>query len=86
MTQIIDYEPKFSEMLACISAVNDMRARSQLYKMYTNCRKIHTEMSQELVECRRRKKLTQKYTELETNLNLSISEFEQWTTFANLLY
>ena len=54
--------------------------------MYQNCKNIFTEMSKEDVECRRLKKTTVKYRELEQKLNESIQEFEQWITFATLIY
>jgi hypothetical protein len=73
----------------CLNAVNktsDIRARSALWKMYTNVRKTWVEMDQEMVQCRRAKRLTPKYKELESKLTTYIAEFEQWLTMAALLY
>ena len=82
----MDYEAKLAELRESINSTADIRARSELYALYRNCRITWEEMSKEMVECRRRKKLTQKYTELETQLNERIDNFEQWITFAKLLY
>lgn len=75
-----------ARLLAVVSSTKDIRARSDLYKMYQNCKKIYTELDQESVECRRMKRTTLRYTELEQKLNESITEFEQWITYAALLY
>jgi hypothetical protein len=80
------YQQKLDHLLTVISSTKDIRARSDLYKVYTNCRNIYTELDRESVECRRQKRITLRYTELEQKLNLSIQEFEQWITYASLLY
>jgi len=82
----MDYESKLEELLLLVRTTKDMRARSQLFKMYTNCKSVYTEMSKELVECRRYQKVTHKYTELEQKLQENITNFEQWAMFATLLY
>ena len=82
----MDYESKLEELLLLVRTTKDMRARSQLFKMYANCKAVHTEMSKELVECRRYQKVTHKYTELEQKLQENITNFEQWAMFAALLY
>ena len=81
-----DFSAKMTRLLAIVSSTKDMRARSDLYKMYQNCKNIYIELDKETVECRRLKRNTLRYTELEQKLNESIKEFEQWITFANLLY
>jgi hypothetical protein len=43
-------------------------------------------MDQEMVNCRRRDKLTQKYTELEAQFVEAVNTFEQWTVMAALMY
>lgn len=75
-----------ARLLAVVSSTKDIRARSDLFKMYHNCKDIYTEMSRESVECRRLKRNTLRYTELEQKFNESITEFEQWITYAALLY
>ena len=81
-----DYHLKMARLLGVVSSTTDMRARSDLYKMYQNCKKIYVELDQESVECRRLKRTTLRYTELEQKLNKSTQEFEQWITYATLLY
>ena len=82
----MDYEAKLTELRTTIAATADMRARSELYALYRNCRIVCDEMSKEEVECRRRKKVTQKYKDLEVQLQERIANFEQWITFSKLLY
>ena len=81
-----DFSNKLADLFIVVSNTKDMRARSDLFKMYKNCKKIYTDLSKEAVECRRLKRKTVKYTELEQKLNESIQEFEQWISFAALLY
>lgn len=80
------YSEKMARLLGIISSTKDMRARSDLMKMYQNCKRIYIELDKESVECRRLHKETVKYRELEQKLNFSITEFEQWITYAALLY
>lgn len=77
---------KLDECLTALQNTADIRAKSALWKFYNNCRTIWIELDKEMVECRRRKRLTQKYTELESKFNECVYNFEQWTTFAKLLY
>jgi translation initiation factor 2B subunit (eIF-2B alpha/beta/delta family) len=77
---------KMARLLTIVSSTKDMRARSDLMKMYQNCKKIYLELDKESVECRRLKRNTIRFTELEQKLNESINEFEQWISYAALLY
>lgn len=81
-----EYSAKLASLLTVVNQTTDMRARSQLYKLYNNCRKKFDELSKESVECRRMKKVTVKYTEIENQLQECIHNFEQWTFFAKLMY
>lgn len=81
-----EYSSKIASLLTIINQTTDMPARSQLYKLYINCRKKFDELSKESVECRRMKKITAKYTEIEKQLQECIHNFEQWTFFAKLMY
>ena len=81
-----EYQKRLSEMLAVISATSDIRARSQLMKIYWNCKHAYDEISRESVECRRLQKVTLKYTESVAKFEQSVAELEQWATFAKLLY
>ena len=77
---------RLDQCLVVIQKSEDMRAKSALWKMYTNVRKTWVEMDQEMVLCRRSKRVTPKYTELESKLTAYIAEFEQWLTMAALIY
>jgi len=77
---------KLEHLLKSFAPANDIRARSTLFKFYKNCREIYTKMDQEMVNCRRRDKLTQKYTELEAQFVEAVNTFEQWTVMAALMY
>ena len=81
-----EHQQRLSELLAVISATSDIRARSQLMKIYWNCKQAYDDISRESVECRRLQKVTPKYTELVQKFEKSVSELEQWATFAKLLY
>lgn len=81
-----EYSLKLASLLTVVNQTTDTQARSQLYKLYNNCRKKFDELSKESVECRRMKKVTAKYTEIEQQLQECIHNFEQWTFFAKLIY
>lgn len=82
----MDYNVKLDQLLTLVNDTKDIRARSELYKLYRNCRQITTEMSKEEVNCRRIKHITARYLELEKQLNQSIKIFEEWLFFSKLLY
>jgi hypothetical protein len=82
MEQLVKLENLFN----AIQETSDIRAKSQLFKMYRNCRKIATELSIELVECRRIKRPTARAQTLENELDLAINHLEQWVFFSKLLY
>lgn len=82
----MDYNNRLEELLAVINKTPDIRARSQLFKLYRNCRAMYTELNREEVECRRLHKVTAKYSEIERKLNESITNFEHWVSFSALLY
>jgi len=77
---------RLEQLLASVSHAKDIRARSTLYKFYKNCREIYTEMDKEMVLCRRKDKLTLKYTELQAEYTEAINTFEQWAVMAALMY
>jgi hypothetical protein len=82
----MDHQTKLAEIKEHINSLIDFRAKTELNALYRNCIAILEEISKEEVECRRRKKLTQKYTELETQLTERIEHIDQWVTYAKLLY
>jgi hypothetical protein len=73
-------------LLTCLQNTSDIRAKSALWKFYNNTRLIWVELDKEMIQCRRRGKLTQKYTELEVRYAENIKNFEQWITMATLIY
>jgi hypothetical protein len=83
----MDYAKRLEELRAESALKSHLRqARKDLDKMYQNCRRICEELSRESVECRRRKCVTQKYTEIETRLQEQIKNYEQWIFFAKLRF
>ena len=81
-----EYEIKLHDLLVIVAETKDIRARSQLYKIYRNVKESYDALDRESVECRRLKKTTAKYVVLEQKLNESIQVFEQWISFSALLY
>ena len=82
----MDYDAQLQDFFKQVQATEDMRARSQLFKMWKTCVNLRTEMDKEMVQCRRYQRVTPKYTELETQLGEAIHNFEHWVTYARLLY
>ena len=64
----------------------DIVPKSKMFKIYRNVSKAWTDLDIEFVECRRTKRLTPKYTDLERNLNECVTVFEQWSVMAALMY
>ena len=77
---------RLDELFLVIKSITDIRAKSELFKMYQNCRRIADILSRESVECKRLKRVTPKYTDLLLQLDNSVYDFEQWVTFSKLLY
>ena len=77
---------KLEGSLLVLQKIADIRAKSELWKFYNAARKIWTEMDKEMVTCRRKGRLTLRYTELEAHYAEAIHTFEQWTTMAALMY
>jgi hypothetical protein len=74
---------------ACLTAmqnIKDIRARSTMFRFYKNCRITWVVLDQEMVNCRRQKRVTLKYTELEREFVEHIHTFEQWLLMATLMY
>ena len=80
------HRDRLDELLVSLQKMTDIRARSDMWKLYNNTRIIWTELDKEMVLCRRRGTVTLKYTELEAQYAESINVFEQWTTMATLIY
>ena len=82
----MDYDAVLQGFFKQVQGTDDIRARSELFKLWKNCVNIRTEMDKEMVQCRRYQRVTPKYTELEAQLNEAIQNFEHWVTYARLLY
>ena len=82
----LDHHRRLAQCLKSIGKIDDIRARSTLFKIYHNVSQAYCEMDKEMVECRRTQRVTLKYTELETKFNQAVTEFEQWTLMATLMY
>lgn len=64
----------------------DMVPKSKMFKIYRNVSKAWVELDREFVECRRIKRITPKYTDLQHRLYECITVFEQWSIMAALTY
>lgn len=82
MDEILD---KINTVEAQIAGVKNKVAYRDLRKMLSGIDRTITKMSQEDVECRRTKKVTSKYRELEQQARDQITHLEQMITFAALL-
>jgi hypothetical protein len=80
------YRDELDVCLTALQNTNNMVAKSTMWKFYNNCRLLWVELDTEMVECRRRKRVTQKYTELASKYTESIKNFEQWHVMAALMY
>lgn len=60
--------------------------KSKMWKFYRNVSKAWVLLDQEFVECRRVRRITPKYHDLQQNLNECIKVFEQWCVMAALMY
>jgi hypothetical protein len=84
--QHLAHKHKCSAMLQTVHGMQDIRARSALFKIYKNCSDLYTQMDKEMVNCRRLGRVTLKYTELEAKYADAINVFDQWTVMATLMF
>ena len=77
---------KLDECLTAMQNVQDIRSKSTMFKFYKNCRITWIFLDQEFVECRRQKRVTLKYTELEREFLEHVHNFHQWHVMATLMY
>ena len=68
-----------------ISTIKNKVAYRDLRRMIAPIDSVIRQMSQEDVECRRLKKITPKYQELEQQANELLANLERLTTFAALI-
>jgi len=76
---------RFKRTSDAIATIKDRRARADLTKLFRSANSVLTEMSKEAVECRRNKKITVRYRELENNLETALTNLEHHITFAALI-
>jgi hypothetical protein len=81
-----DSTKKLEELFKVVQTTSDIRARSELYKFYMNCKHVVIAINKEEVECRRLKRVTPKYTDLQKELEESVKVFEHWVFLAKLMY
>jgi hypothetical protein len=86
ITVMQEYKDQIEELFKILQSTTDIRAKSQLYKFYINCKYALVALDRESVECRRLKKVTPKYTELENSLKDCIHTFDQWVVMAALQF
>lgn len=79
-----DLKARFDKAFFNIVMLPSKHSRD-LKRMWTNMANIRTEMSKESVECRRLKKTTVRFAELEAKLAESLDLVEQYLTYATLM-
>ena len=77
---------RLEECLFAMLETSDVKAKKDLRRFFENCRKAYSELDKEMVICRRRQRITHKYTELQAQFDECIKHFEQWLIMAKLLY
>ena len=77
---------KLEACLSTIQGISNMVAKSHLWRFYNTARTIWVEMDKEFVNCRRNRRISSKYTELEKTFYESIIVFEQYSIIAVLQY
>jgi hypothetical protein len=81
----MDYSKRIDDAYTQISAIKSKLARRDLIIMLRAADAAYTKLDMERVECRRLKKETVKYQELENNLKELLAHLEKHITFASLL-
>jgi len=76
---------RFKRTSDAIAKIKDRQARADLGKLFRAANAVLTEMSREAVECRRNKKITVRYKELQHNLETALTNLEHHITFAALI-
>jgi uncharacterized protein (UPF0262 family) len=81
-----DYFERIDKLVDRSKALSNAVARSDMLTMCNTSYDIATELSRELVECRRRGKLNAHSQTLMTRLDESIDNVEKMLTYATLRY
>lgn len=74
-----------NEIWVRISGIRDLRVRRDLERMFHVAEKMLSEISQEMVECRRLHRETARLVELKTKTQERLLQIEQYTTMALLV-
>ena len=75
---------KLVECFMTIRDLSDMTVKSSMWKLYMNCKRKWTELDNEFITCRKLRKITAAYTQIEAEYNDCITTFEQWHVIAVL--
>ena len=75
----------FERMAREIKATPNYQHRADLTKLYRSCENIHFDITNEMVECRRRKIETAKLRELHQKFEEAVNTFDQWLVYSRLL-
>jgi len=75
----------FDRMAREIKATQNRQHRTDLLKLYRSCENIHFDITNEMVECRRRKIETAKLRELHKQFEEAVNTFDQWLVYSRLL-
>lgn len=81
----IDIQQRIADFGSALNDFKDIKIWKDLLKMWRNLKSIEEEISKELVECRRLKRPTAKFTTLVQKLEQQLEESEQNLTLAKLL-
>lgn len=85
----VRHQAHHDELDVCLTILQntkDIVAKSSLWKFYNNLRQTWIELDNEMINCRRRGKITHKYTELEAKYAEHYRNFEQWAVMVALMY
>jgi hypothetical protein len=79
----------YQKQQACfqqVQAMSNLQAKSRIWPIYRNVSKSWDEMDREFVNCRRQRKLTVRYRDLEQKFEECITTFNHWALIAALTY
>jgi hypothetical protein len=79
------YRNQLDECLTTLQKIDDIVLKSSLWKFYNNLRFAWVALDTEMIQCRRRGKVTPKYTELAEEFTAHYKNFEHWQILAVLM-
>lgn len=83
---MLEYFERIDEIATKCRRIPNVQACRDLLQMCDTAHTIGTELSKELVECRRRNKLSPRSQSLLTELEESIANVEKMLTYATLIH